>query len=102
MSLLSQPVYMLSTKDNPYDPFTNYDLWFAYDENNGYHSCAFLDRVANTSDSMTDAEEHFEINRAIDEIITLDPTDMFIRVEKGNFHPPAFEQSKEGVGSREN
>jgi len=29
---------MLSTSDNPYDPFTQYDDWFAYDEQAGYHS----------------------------------------------------------------
>lgn len=95
----SVPVYMLSTKDNPYDPFVDYDSWFAFDTNNNYNSCAFLDRIANTSSTMTDYEQQMEINRAIDEIVTLDPTDTFIRLERGMFKPPAPDQnSKEGGG----
>lgn len=101
MSLSSEPICMLSTKDNPYDPFVDYDFWFAFDTNNGYNSCSLLDRVANTSDSMTDAEETHEINRAIDEIVALDPTEMFIRVEKNHFHPPDEYKTKEGEGVRE-
>lgn len=95
----SDPVYMLSTKDNPYDPFVDYDSWFAFDTNNNYNSCAFLDRIANTSSSMTEYEQQMEINRAIDEIVTLDPTDTFIRLERGMFKPPTPDpNSKEGGG----
>ncbi len=95
----STPVYMLSTKDNPYDPFVDYDSWFAFDTNNYHNSCAFLDRIANTSSSMTEYEQQMEINRAIDEIVTLDPTDTFIRLERGMFKPPTPDpNSKEGGG----
>lgn len=95
----SVPVYMLSTKDNPYDPFVDYDSWFAFDTNNNYNSCSLLDRIANTSETMTDYEQQMEINRAIDEIVTLDPTDTFIRLERGMFKAPTpTEISMEGGG----
>ena len=30
--------------------------WFLFDEEKGYHSCAYLGRIARTSDQLTDAE----------------------------------------------
>ena len=60
---------MLTTFDNPFDPFTQFDLWFQFDEEKGYHSCSYLGRIAKTSDSLSDSENDKEIERAIDEII---------------------------------
>lgn len=73
---------MLSTKDNPYNPITNFDEWFAYDMDMGYNSCGLLDRIAKTSDALTDSENFYEIERAIDEIIQFDPTNNFIKIVK--------------------
>ena len=54
---------MLTTTDNPYDPFTQYEAWYRFDEDNGYHSCAFLARIARTSDQLSDKENQEEIER---------------------------------------
>lgn len=59
---------MLTTTDNPYNPFTQFDLWFQFDISKGYNTCAFIDRVANTSDELTDKENDKEIENAIKEI----------------------------------
>lgn len=75
-------IAMLTTKDNPYDPFTDFDSWFIYDTETGYNSCGFLDRIAKTSDSLTDQENQNEIERAIDEIVKFDPTNNFIKIKK--------------------
>lgn len=75
-------VAMLTTKDNPYDPFVDFDSWFNYDIEMGYNSCSFLDRIAKTSDALTDEENQIEIERAIDEIIKFDPTNNFVKVKK--------------------
>ena len=64
---------MLTTTDNPYDPFTQYEAWYRFDEDNGYHSCAFLARIARTSDQLSDKENQEEIERAINDIIKYDP-----------------------------
>ena len=60
---------MLTTIDNPYDPFTQFNEWYAYDEDRGYHSCAFLARIVITSDELSDADQEDAINSAIDEIV---------------------------------
>lgn len=71
---------MLSTIDNPWNPFTNFDEWYAFDVGHGYHSCAVLDRFARTSDALSDADNSLEISNAIDEIIKFDPFHRFIKV----------------------
>ena len=71
---------MLTTFDNPFNPFDKFDEWFAYDEEKGYHTCAYLGRIARTSDSLTDEENDKEIERAIDEIIKYDFMNIYTKV----------------------
>lgn len=74
--------YMLTTVDNPYNPFNDFDAWYAYDSNAGYYSCAYLARIAMDSPELTDAERTIEINRAIQEIIDYDPTGLYIKINE--------------------
>lgn len=62
----------LTTFDNPYDPFEDFKQWYNYDQDKGYCSCGYLDRIANTSDQLSEEENDREIERAIDEIIKFD------------------------------
>lgn len=71
----------LTTFDNPYDPFEQFDLWFTFDMDKGYCSCSYLDRVARTSDQLSDAENEQEIERAIDEIIKYDFRNIYKKVK---------------------
>lgn len=61
--------HMLTTVDNPFDPFTHYDEWYAWDEASGYHTIAFLARVVLTSDDLSDSDQSLAIEYAIDEIV---------------------------------
>ena len=63
---------MLTTFDNPYNPFEDFTLWWLYDIEKGYNTCGYLDRVANYSDDMSSEEEAIENERAIDQIIEND------------------------------
>lgn len=67
-------VVMLTTEDNPYDPNTQFPEWYAYDTQKGYNSCAYLARIARTSDGVSDEDNDSEIERAIDEIVKLNLT----------------------------
>ena len=70
----------LTTVDNPYNPFEQFASWFLFDEEKGYHSCAYLGRIARTSDQLSDEENNQEIERAIDEIIKYDFTNIYRKV----------------------
>ena len=73
---------MLSTVDNPYDPFDNFSSWYMYDVESGYNSCAYLARIAKTSEQFTDTENDEEIERAIDEIIQYDFRNIYVKVKR--------------------
>lgn len=73
----------LSTFDNPYHPFDQWYEWWVYDTTHGWDSCELLDREAHTSDLFSDAENDYEVARAIDEIIAHDPLGIRCRVTEG-------------------
>lgn len=75
---------MLTTFDNPYDPFDEFNLWFMYDIEKGYYSCSYLARIVKISDDMTQKEEHEAIERAIDEIILYNPLNIYKKVRKND------------------
>ena len=74
--------FALTTKDNPFDPFTDFDKWYAYDEAKGYHSCSYLARIAKPASQFSDRDQVLEINRAIDEIIELNPLGIYTKVSR--------------------
>lgn len=63
---------MLTTIDNPYSPFDDFDQWFLFDVEHGYNTCAYIDRVADIKEDMTDEEVMIETERAIDSIVKVD------------------------------
>lgn len=73
---------MLTTIDNPFDPFDDFDNWYNFDMDKGYNSCAYLARIAYTSDALSDAENNQELERAIDEIITYDFLNIYKKVSR--------------------
>ena len=76
---------MLTTVDNPFDPFEQFTSWWLFDIEKGYNSCSRLMRIANISDDMSSKEEEEEIERAIDEIVKYDFLDIYKKVKKEDF-----------------
>lgn len=72
--------YTLTTVDNPYDPFEDFDHWIMFDNDHGYNCCGKLARIARTSDSFTERENDLEVERAIDEIIRYDFLNLYKKV----------------------
>lgn len=60
---------MLTTVDNPFNPFTQYDSWYAFDQRMGYHTTEFLARIVKTSDELSETDQSIAIEDAIDEIV---------------------------------
>lgn len=71
---------MLTTTDNPYNPFTQFIEWNAFDEAAGYYTCNYLARVAHVSESLSNEEYNTEINNAIDEIVKINVLGIYIKV----------------------
>ena len=74
--------HMLTTVDNPFNPFTHYDEWDAFDRTQGYHTSAFLARIVRTSDDLSEADQSLAIELAIEEIVKENVSGMHIRVEE--------------------
>lgn len=72
--------HMLTTVDNPYNPFTHFDEWRVYDETSGYFTSSFLARVVRTSDELSEANQILAIEQAIDEIVTENVLGIYRRV----------------------
>lgn len=60
---------MLSTKDNPFNPFKQYEDWLAFDTMKGYNTCAYLARIVKSSDELSSVDQTKAIDDAIDEIL---------------------------------
>ena len=73
---------MLTTVDNPFDPFEQFSSWFLFDVEKGYNSCGKLARIANVSESMSEIEFNNEIDSAIDKLIKVDFLDIYKKVTK--------------------
>lgn len=71
---------MLTTIDNPYNPFTEFKEWFQFDVDNNYSTCSKIARLANTKDYMSITEQIAETERAIDRLIEIDPLDVYVKV----------------------
>ena len=71
---------MLTTFDNPFDPFDEFVPWFLFDVEKGYYTCSRLARIARSFDGMSTVEEKLETERAIDEIIDNDFLNIYKKV----------------------
>lgn len=78
-----QTEYMLTTVDNPYDPFTQWDEWYMWDLNAGYHTPGLLARLSFVSDEISEADQYLAIQQAIDEIAKENVSGKHIKVKAG-------------------
>lgn len=76
---------MLTTVDNPYNPFDQFTLWLLFDKEKGYNTCEYLARIAQLSDDLSEKESDVEIERAIDEIVKVDPFNIYKKVTAKSF-----------------
>ena len=71
---------MLTTIDNPYDPFDDFDRWLEFDMSMNYNSCPLLARICNTSNELGDEQYIHDVEIAIDEIIEMDPFKIYKKI----------------------
>lgn len=80
--------HMLSTIDNPYNPFTHFDQWYQWDLTQGYNTSSFLARIVVTSDELSEAEQNTAMESAIQEIIRENVLGIYIRVKEDDVIVP--------------
>lgn len=74
--------FMLTTHDNPFDPFEDFTSWLLFDSEKGYNTCSLLGRTVQLSDDMTEREVNEEVEKAIDQIIFYDFLNIYKKVKR--------------------
>jgi len=75
-------VAMLTTTDNPYDPFDNFDEWYNYDTAMGYHTTSYLARITVNSEEISETDQNVAIENAIDEIFSMNILGIYKKVTR--------------------
>lgn len=84
----------LTTSDNPYSPFEEWDEWYRFDESHGYHTCSLLARVAHDSSGLPPSENDLIVEQAIDLIVehlplhSADANAFYVKAIKGKTNFP--------------
>ena len=71
--------YMLTTSDNPFNPYTQWDEWYAFDVSAEYHTSAYLARIVRSSDELSESDQSLAIKEAIDEILEFNVTGNYVK-----------------------
>lgn len=85
---------MLTTIDNPYNPFTQWDDWLRFDRDQGYYTNEYLARVAETDELNTNKQNEQAIRAAMREIVMFNPTNLWVLAYK-----PADSSTKQPPGN---
>lgn len=71
---------MITTVDNPFNPFTDFDEWYQYDTTQGYYTCSYLARIVKSSDELSEMDEEDAIDKAIDEIVSMNVLGIYKKI----------------------
>ena len=79
--------FMLTTIDNPFNPFTDFVSWRLLDIEQCNKlgilpCCEYMDRLVNIRDNMTQKEINAETERVIDGIIAYNPLGIYKKVTR--------------------
>lgn len=80
--MAQQKAAMLTTTDNPFDPFLQWNEWYAYDEAQGYHTCGYLDRMSFNAPELSERDNNVETLKAMNAIIEIEGSERYKIVYK--------------------
>lgn len=86
--------FMLTTTDNPYDPFDEFDKWFTFDTVNGYNTCGLIARLGNFASSLTDKEQTLERLRTFEKILSIHNYEFYEIVMRENNEETESEEDR--------
>lgn len=73
-------LHMLTTIDNPFNPFTDFNEWYAWDFAAGYHTPEYLARIVITSDELSEADQAQAVEMAINEIVKMNVLGIYRKI----------------------
>jgi hypothetical protein len=74
--------FLLSTEDNPFDPYTQWVEWYTYDEQHGYCTSGLIARIIITSDDLSDEDKKLAYEQAADAIIANIDDKLYVKVPR--------------------
>lgn len=83
--------FLLSTKDNPFNPYTQWNEWYAYDERMGYHTSGLLARIIVATDDEFEEDQKAAYAEAADFIIENLNKELYVKIPR----PSDVEAEKE-------
>ena len=86
--------YMLTTFDNPFNPFVDFSSWYMFDCEMQHNTCGRLARLVDIDSEMTEREVNAEKERVMDFIVQYDLEGIFFKGTK--------EQIDKWLNSRKN
>ena len=93
--LPDRPEYMLTTVDNPFDPFTQWDEWFAWDAAAGYNTPGLLARIAHQASDLSESDQHLIVQQAIDDCVEVNVLGVLRKVKRGDVVVASVSDSKD-------
>lgn len=85
---MRMPKFMLTTIDNPFDPFTQFEDWLAFDEDQGYNTCGHLASAALTSNDLSDEDQDEAIDSAVEQVARINVLGVFKKVQASDYRSP--------------
>lgn len=64
---------ILTTSDNPYNPFTHWDEWYTFDEGKKYCTCGLIARFSDDNYGDSESEQKDERVQAVARVLELFP-----------------------------
>lgn len=62
----------LTTLDNPFDYFTDFEHWWKWDQSKGYRTCERLAKLTGSTNNLSDEEAESAITDAVMRLYQLD------------------------------
>ena len=77
---------MITTEDNPFSPFDQFEQWYTFDRKKGYHTPSLLARTTHTSSTLSIVDQERAIDLAIDEIVEMNVTGLYKKVKRSDYN----------------
>jgi len=75
---------LITTIDNPFDPFVQWDEWKRFDEDMKHYTWNLLARIVKTSDDLSDADYDQAVDNAINEMVSFNINGLYRKVYRND------------------